>query len=42
VSEEACRTVLALPIFPEITREQQQRVIASCAAFVRQRTRRAA
>ncbi len=42
VSEDACRCVLALPMFPEITREQQQRVVTSCAAFVRQRTRRAA
>jgi dTDP-4-amino-4,6-dideoxygalactose transaminase len=42
VSEEACRTVLALPMFPEITREQQQRVVASCQTFARQRSRRAA
>jgi dTDP-4-amino-4,6-dideoxygalactose transaminase len=41
-SEEACRAVLALPMFPEITREQQQKVVTSCAAFVRQRARRAA
>ena len=31
VSEAACRCVLALPIFPEITAEQQSRVVASCA-----------
>jgi dTDP-4-amino-4,6-dideoxygalactose transaminase len=42
VSEEASRGVLALPIFPEITAEQQARVVGSCAAFVRQRARRAA
>jgi len=42
VSEEACRTVLALPMFPELTMAQQERVIQSCAAFVRQRARRAA
>ena len=41
-SEEACRSVLALPIYPEITAEQQQRVIGSCAAFLRQRARLAA
>ena len=41
-SEEACRAVLALPIFPEITVEQQRRVVGSCAAFLRQRSRLAA
>jgi dTDP-4-amino-4,6-dideoxygalactose transaminase len=33
VSEEACRTVLSLPIFPEITATQQRRVVERCAAF---------
>ncbi len=42
VSEEACRCVLALPIFPGLTEEQQSRVIGSCAAFLRQQTRGAA
>ncbi len=41
-SEEACRTVLALPMFPEITADQQRRVMQSCAAFLRQRARLAA
>ena len=41
-SEEACRCVLALPMFPEITIEQQRRVIGSCAAFLRKRSRLAA
>jgi dTDP-4-amino-4,6-dideoxygalactose transaminase len=41
-SEEASRCVLALPIYPELTAEQQQRVIGSCAAFVRQSVRQAA
>jgi dTDP-4-amino-4,6-dideoxygalactose transaminase len=41
-SEEASRCVLALPIFPEITAEQQRRVVGSCAAFLRQRARLAA
>jgi dTDP-4-amino-4,6-dideoxygalactose transaminase len=41
-SEEASRQVLSLPMFPELTMEQQERVIESCAAFVRQRARRAA
>lgn len=41
-SEEACQTVLALPMYPELTAEQQERVIAGCAAFLRQRSRRAA
>ncbi len=42
VSEEACHGVLALPIYPELTLDQQERVIDSCAAFLRQRSRRAA
>jgi dTDP-4-amino-4,6-dideoxygalactose transaminase len=41
-SEDACRSVLALPMFPEITAEQQRRVVGSCAAFLRQRARLAA
>jgi dTDP-4-amino-4,6-dideoxygalactose transaminase len=42
VSEEASREVLALPMFPELTPEQQQRVIRSCAAFLDRRARLAA
>jgi dTDP-4-amino-4,6-dideoxygalactose transaminase len=41
-SEEASRTVLALPMFPELTAAQQERVIGRCAAFLRQRSWRAA
>jgi len=41
-SEEACRGVLALPMFPGITVEQQARVIASCATFLHRRVRRVA
>jgi dTDP-4-amino-4,6-dideoxygalactose transaminase len=41
-SEQACREVLALPMFPEITADQQRRVIDSIAAFARQRGRAAA
>jgi dTDP-4-amino-4,6-dideoxygalactose transaminase len=41
-SEEACRAVLALPMYPELTRDQQWRVIQSCAGFLRTRARRAA
>jgi dTDP-4-amino-4,6-dideoxygalactose transaminase len=41
-SEEACKCVLALPIYPGLTEEQQHRVIGSCAAFVRQKSRKAA
>ncbi|HLW67285.1 MAG TPA: DegT/DnrJ/EryC1/StrS family aminotransferase [Gemmataceae bacterium] len=37
-AEEACRTVLALPMFPELTAEQQERVIRVCANFARQRS----
>jgi dTDP-4-amino-4,6-dideoxygalactose transaminase len=42
VSEEACRSVLALPMYPELREEQQRRVIQSCAAFLRQPQRKAA
>lgn len=42
LSEAACHSVLALPIFPEITAEQQERVIKGCAAFYRKTGRRAA
>lgn len=42
ISEEASRCVLALPMFPELTGEQQERVVNVCAGFLRQRTRLAA
>jgi len=42
VSEQACREVLALPVFPEITYEQQKRVVQACANFQRQLFRLAA
>ena len=38
-SEEAAGQVLALPMYPELTGEQQRRVIQSCAAFLRQQVR---
>jgi dTDP-4-amino-4,6-dideoxygalactose transaminase len=41
-SEQAAGEVLALPMFPEITEEQQARVIDVCAAYLRQTVRRAA
>ncbi len=41
-SEEACRSVLALPMYPELTGEQQERVVTSCARFLRQQARMAA
>ena len=41
-SEQAARCVLALPIFPEITVEQQERVVQSVATFLRKRSRLAA
>jgi dTDP-4-amino-4,6-dideoxygalactose transaminase len=41
-SEEACRGVLALPMYPELTADQQRRVVQSCAAFLRGQARRAA
>jgi dTDP-4-amino-4,6-dideoxygalactose transaminase len=42
VSEEACRSVLALPMYPELTLEQQRLVMQHCATFLRQRARLAA
>jgi dTDP-4-amino-4,6-dideoxygalactose transaminase len=33
VSENACRSVLALPVYPELTREQQEHVLQSIALF---------
>lgn len=41
-SEDAANSVMALPMFPEITGEQQRRVVGAVAAFVRQRGRMAA
>jgi dTDP-4-amino-4,6-dideoxygalactose transaminase len=41
-AEEACGSVLALPIYPELSEAQQRRVIQSCAGYVRQTIRRAA
>jgi dTDP-4-amino-4,6-dideoxygalactose transaminase len=41
-SEEACREVLALPMYPELEGQQQRRVIQACATFLRQRARKAA
>jgi dTDP-4-amino-4,6-dideoxygalactose transaminase len=41
-SEQACQNVLALPMFPEITVDQQSRVVQSCATFLRRQARLAA
>ncbi len=41
-AEEACRSVLALPMFPELTLDQQRRVVQSCVAYLRKRCRMAA
>ena len=42
VSEAAAKSVLALPIFPEITEAQQTRVVEVCRQFTRLQTRQAA
>jgi dTDP-4-amino-4,6-dideoxygalactose transaminase len=41
-SEEAAQAVLALPMFPELTVEQQRRVIQNCVNYLRMRARLAA
>jgi dTDP-4-amino-4,6-dideoxygalactose transaminase len=41
-SEEACRSVLALPMYPELSEAQQRRVLQCCAQFARQKPRLAA
>jgi dTDP-4-amino-4,6-dideoxygalactose transaminase len=41
-SEAASQCVLALPMYPELTREQQERVIGSCVEFVKRQGRLAA
>lgn len=42
IAEEASRSVIALPMFPEITAEQQDRVLSVCGAFAVARDRKAA
>lgn len=42
VSEAACHSVLALPIFPEITPRQQHRVIDVCSTYYTKKSRLAA
>ncbi len=42
VSEASAKSVLALPIFPEITEAQQVRVVEVCRQFTRQQARQAA
>jgi dTDP-4-amino-4,6-dideoxygalactose transaminase len=41
-AEAACKAVLALPMYPELTEEQQRRVVQSLAGYVRKRSRMAA
>ena len=35
VSERLCREVLALPMFPELTCDEQERIVSEIAAFYR-------
>lgn len=42
ISEQACREVLALPMFPTLSEEQQHRVMESCARFSQKSIHRAA
>ncbi len=41
-SEKAAKEVMALPIFPELSLDQQRRVMLSCADFIRGKLRMAA
>jgi dTDP-4-amino-4,6-dideoxygalactose transaminase len=41
-AEAACKSVLALPMYPELTEALQRRVVQSMAAFLRTRSRSAA
>jgi dTDP-4-amino-4,6-dideoxygalactose transaminase len=41
-AEEACRSVLALPMYPELSLDHQRRVIQSCVTYLRKRSRMAA
>jgi dTDP-4-amino-4,6-dideoxygalactose transaminase len=41
-SEEAAQSVLALPMYPELSLDQQRRVVQSCANYLRQQARKAA
>lgn len=41
-SEAASHSVLSFPMFPEITEEQQRRVVEACAVFVKHKIRMAA
>jgi dTDP-4-amino-4,6-dideoxygalactose transaminase len=42
MSEQACREVLALPMYPELREDQQRRVMQSCVTFLRKQARMAA
>jgi dTDP-4-amino-4,6-dideoxygalactose transaminase len=42
ISEAACREVIALPIYPEITAAQQERVTETITSFIRGQFRQAA
>ena len=33
VAERACREVMSLPVYPELTREQQERVVSAVVGF---------
>jgi len=37
ISEKAARSVLALPMFPELTEAQQVRVVETCASYLKQK-----
>jgi dTDP-4-amino-4,6-dideoxygalactose transaminase len=37
VAEEACRTSLALPVYPELTKEQQQFVVSKIKEFIQRK-----
>jgi dTDP-4-amino-4,6-dideoxygalactose transaminase len=42
IAEEVCSSVMALPMYPELSVDQQRRVVQSCAGFLRKQSRLAA
>ena len=37
ISEQACREVISLPVYPELTQQQKEHVVGTVSRFVEQR-----